>query len=160
MSPQNSSQQRSPLWMSIPILLLIYGTFGWIGSSSWQLQPNRFIILCFTSLLVDLIAVSPYRLLEILFAGIFGANIRSLLIVMACATLLVVVFTWLPIVYYATLMLAASLLMTMDLATRGWGRLQCFIGLMVCQTIGLGIGFGSNIDWVRTIKYLQSLPHS
>jgi hypothetical protein len=56
--------------------------------------------------------------------------------------------------------LAASLLMTMDLATRGWGRWQSFIGLTVCQIIGLGIGFGSNIDWVRTMKYLQSLPHS
>jgi hypothetical protein len=160
MSPQKSSWHRSPLWMSVPIVLLIYGTFGWIGSSSWQLQPSRFIILCLTSILVDLIAVSPYRLLEILFAGIFGANIRSLLIVMACATLLVVMFTWLPIVYYATLMLAASLLMTMDLATKGWGRWQSFIGLTVCQIIGLGIGFGSNIDWVRTMKYLQSLPHS
>jgi hypothetical protein len=146
--------------MSIPIMLLIYGTFGWIGSSSWQLQPSRLIILCLTSILVDFIAVSPYRLLEILFAGIFGANIRSLLIVMACSTLLVMMFTWLPIVYYAALMMAASLLMSMDLATKGWRRWQSFISLMVCQISGLGIGFGSNIDWVRTMKYLQSLPHS
>jgi hypothetical protein len=160
MSPQKSSQQRSPLWMSIPIVLLIYGTFGWIGSSSWQSQPSRLIILCLTTILIDLIAVSPYRLLEILFAGIFGANIRSLLIVMACSTLLVILFTWLPIVYYAALMLAANLLMSMDLATKGWVRWQSFICLLVCQTIGLGMGFGSNIDWVRTMKYLQSLPHS
>jgi hypothetical protein len=160
MSPQKSSQQRSPLWMSVPIVLLIYCTFGWIGASSWQLQPNRLAILCFTTIVVDLVAVSPYRLLEILFAGIFGANVRSLLIVMACATLMVVMFTWLPIVYYAALMLAASLLMSMDLATMGWGRWQACIGLMVCQIIGLGIGFGSNIDWLRVMKYLQSLPHS
>jgi hypothetical protein len=140
-------------------MLFIYGTFGWIGSSSWQTQPIRLIILCLITILVDLIAVSPYRLLEILFAGIFGANIRSLLIVMACATLLVVMFTWLPIVYYATLMLTASLSMTMDLATKGWGRWPSFFSLVLCQVIGLGIGFGSNIDWVRTMKYLQSIPH-
>jgi hypothetical protein len=160
MSPQKSSQQRSPLWVSIPIILLIYGTFGWIGSSSWQSQPSRFIILFLITILVDLIAVSPYRLLEILFAGVFGANIRSLLIVMACSTLIVVMFTWLPIVYYATLMLAASLLMSMDLAIKGWGRWPNFLTILAFQIIGLGIGFGSNIDWVRTMKYLQSLPHS
>jgi hypothetical protein len=160
MSQQKSSQQRSPLWMSIPIILIIYGTFGWIGSSSWQSQPSRLIILCFTTILVDLVAVSPYRLLETLFAGIFGANLRSLLIVMACSTLLVIMFTWLPVVYYAALMLAASLLMSMDLTTKGWGRWPKFFAILVCQMIGLGIGFGSNIDWVRTMKYLQSLPHS
>jgi hypothetical protein len=160
MSPQKSSQQRSPLWLSIPIVLLIYGTFGWIGSSNWQLQPIRFIILCLTTILVDLVAVSPYRLLEILFAGVFGANIRSLLIVMACSTLVVMLFTWLPIVYYAALMLSASLLMSMDLTTKGWSRGPNFFALLVCQLIGLGIGFGSNIDWMRTMKYLQSLPHS
>ena len=141
-------------------MLLIYGTFGWLNSASWQLQPSRLIILCLTTILVDLIAVSPYRLLEILFTGIFGANIRSLLVVMACSTLLVIMFTWLPIVYYAALMLVASLLMTMDLATKGWGRWQSFFSLLVCQISGLGIGFGSNIDWVKTLKYLQSLPHS
>jgi hypothetical protein len=141
-------------------MLLIYGTFGWISSSFWQLQPSRFLILCFITVLVDLVAVSPYRLLEILFAGVFGANVRSLLIVMACSTLLVVMFTWLPIIYYAALILAASLLMSMDLSTQGWGHWQKFIGLLVCQIIGLGIGFGSNIDWLRTMKYLQSLPHS
>jgi hypothetical protein len=160
MSPQKSSRQRSPLWLSLPIMLLIYGTFGWISSSFWQLQPSRFLILCFITVLVDLVAVSPYRLLEILFAGVFGANVRSLLIVMACSTLLVVMFTWLPIIYYAALILAASLLMSMDLSTQGWGHWQKFIGLLVCQIIGLGIGFGSNIDWLRTMKYLQSLPHS
>ncbi len=144
----------------MPIVLLIYCTFGWIGASSWRAQPSRLIILCFTTIIVDFIAVSPYRLLEILFAGVFGANIRSLLIVMACATLMVVMFTWLPVVYYAALMLAAGLLMSMDLATMGWGRLPSFIGLMTCQVIGLAVGFGSNIDWLRVMKYLQSLPHS
>jgi hypothetical protein len=160
MSPQKSSSPRSPLWLSISIVLLIYGTFGWIGSSSWQLQPSRLIILCLITILVDVIAVSPYRLLEIFFAGVFGANLRSLLIVMACSTLLVVLFTWLPIVYYATLMLAASLLMSMDLASLGWGRSPNFLALLVCQIIGLGIGFGSNIDWLHLYLYLQRLPHS
>jgi hypothetical protein len=160
MSPQKSSWLRSPLWISIPVILLIYGTFGWISSSAWQTQPSRLIILCITTILVDLIAVSPYRLLEILFTGLFGANMRSLLIVMACSTLAVILFTWLPIVYYAALMLAASLLMTMDLALFGWGRWPNFMALLLCQIVGLGVGFGSNIDWLRAMKYLQSLPHT
>jgi hypothetical protein len=160
MSPQKSSWLRSPLWISIPVILLIYGTFGWISSSAWQTQPSRLIMLCITTILVDLIAVSPYRLLEILFTGLFGANMRSLLIVMACSTLVVMLFTWLPIVYYAALMLAASLLMTMDLALFGWGRWPNFMALLLCQIVGLGVGFGSNIDWLRAMKYLQSLPHT
>jgi hypothetical protein len=160
MSPQKSSWLRSPLWISITVMLFIYGTFGWIASSAWQLQPNRIIILCVTSIMVDLVAVSPYRLLEILFTGLFAANIRSLLIVMACATLLVMLFTWLPIVYYAALILAASLLVTMDLAPLGWGHWPNFIALLLCQIVGLGVGFGSNIDWLRAMKYLQSLPHT
>jgi hypothetical protein len=159
MSPQQSSRQRSPLWISIPIVLIIYGTFGWLGAA-WQLQPNRLIILLLTTILVDLIAVSPYRLIEALFAGIFGANLRSLLVVMASTTLLVVLFTWLPIVYYVALMFAAALLLSMDFYARGWNRWLNFSGLLVCQMVGLGIGFGSNIDWLKAVKYLQSLPHS
>lgn len=159
MSPPQSSRQRSPLWVSIPIVLIIYGTFGWLGSA-WNVQSNRLIILFLTTILVDLIAVSPYRLLETLFTGIFGANLRSLLVVMACSTLLVVLFTWLPIVYYVTLMLAAALLLSMDFYARGWPSWLTFSGLLVCQMVGLGIGFGSNIDWLKVVKYLQSLPHS
>jgi hypothetical protein len=159
MSPQQSFRQRSPLWVSIPIVLFIHGTFGWLGSA-WHLQPNRLVILLLTTVLVDLVAVSPYRLLEILFAGVFGANLRSLLVVMACSTLLVVLFTWLPIVYYAALMLIAALLLSMDFYARGWSRWLNFSGLLVCQMVGLGIGFGSNIDWLKAVKYLQSLPHS
>jgi hypothetical protein len=159
MSPQKSSQQVSPLWISIPVIMLVYGTFGWLGGGTWQLQPSRLIILLLTTLLIDLIAVSPYRLLEIFFAGVFGANLRSLLVVMACSTLIVVLFTWLPIVYYATLILVTALLLRMDLYARGWGRWLSFSALIVCQMAGLGIGFGSNIDWLRVLKYLQSLPH-
>jgi hypothetical protein len=118
------------------------------------------MMLLFITILVDLIAVSPYRLLETFFAGIFGANLRSLLVVMACSTLLVVLFTWLPIVYYAALILAAALLLSMDFYARGWSRWLNFSGLLVCQMVGLGIGFGSNIDWLKAVKYLQSLPHS
>jgi hypothetical protein len=153
------SPQKSSLWISIPVILVVYGTFGWLGIS-WQNQPSRLIILSLTTILIDLIAVSPYRLLEILFAGIFGANLRSLVIVMACSTLLVVLFTWLPIVYYAALMLASTLLLCMDLYERGWGRQASFFALLVCQMVGLGIGFGSSFDWLRIMKYLQSLPHS
>jgi hypothetical protein len=152
-------KQHSPLWFSLSALLLVYATFGWL-SKTWEIQPNRLVVLALTSILVNMVAVSPYDLLETILNGIFGANIRSLFVLMACSTLLVVMFTWLPIVYYALLMLVSSLLLSMDLYGLGWGRGWKFVTLVICQMIGLGIGFGCNIFWLRAMEYWQHLKPS
>jgi hypothetical protein len=152
-------KKTSPLWLSIPALLMVYAAFGWLGTT-WQAQPNKIVILALTTILIDLIAVSPYRLVETLLSGIFGANVRSLFLLMACSTLLIVIFTWLPIVYYALLILVASLLASMDFYGLGWGRGLNFMTLAICQMLGLGIGFGCNIYWWRAVEYWQHLHPS
>jgi hypothetical protein len=150
------AKQTSPLWLSLPALLLVYATFGWL-IKAWEVPPNRLVIFAGTTMLVNLMAISPYRLVETLLNGIFGANVRALFVLMASATLVVVMFTWLPIVYYAVLLLVATLLLSMDLQGMGWAKGWNFVTIVICQIVGLGIGFGCNIFWWRAFQYWQHL---
>ena len=136
------------------MLLSVYAAIGWLVQS-WRLAYNSLVLLLGITLLVNLVAIFPYRLLEVLLTGVFGANLRSLFVVMATATLAVVIITWLPIIYYVLLLLVATLLLSLNFYELAYNHWQSFLLLMVCQMVGLGIGLVGNIYWWRGVEYLQ-----
>lgn len=150
----SQSQRRTNLLLSITLLVVLYGAFGWLVKS-WQVPPKWLIMLAVTTLVVDIIAVYPYRLIEIFFTGIFGVDWRSLILVAGMATMMVVIIAWLPIVYYVLLMLTATLLLRLDFYELKYSQLQSFLLLIVCQMGGLGLGLVGNIYWWRGVEYLR-----
>jgi hypothetical protein len=150
----SQSQRKPQILFSLAMLLLVYGAFGWL-IKSWQVSSKGVIMFALITVVVDFIAVNPFRLLEIFFTGIFGVDVRSLFLVMASATMLVVLVTWLPIVYYIFLMLIAALLPSLDFYELQYNRIKSFLLLLVCQMGGLGLGLVGNIYWWRGVEYLR-----
>jgi hypothetical protein len=150
----SQSQRKPPILFSLTMLLLVYAAFGWL-IKSWAVSSRWAIIFALMTVVVNLIAVNPFRLLEIFFTGIFGVDVRSLFLVMASATMLVVFVTWLPIVYYVCLMLVAALLPSLDFYELQYSRIKSFLLLLVCQMGGLGLGLVGNIYWWRGVEYLR-----
>lgn len=148
------TQSRSHLLFSIFMLFSVFAAMGWMVQT-WQVYRNGLLWLLGITLLVNIIAVFPYRLMEIFLTGIFGASFKSLLVVMATATLIVVMIAWLPIVYYVLLILIATLLLSLDFYELEYNHWQSFLLLVVCQMMGLGIGLVGNIYWWRGVEYLQ-----
>jgi hypothetical protein len=136
------------------MLSSVFAAMGWMVQT-WHVSRNGLLWLLALTLLVNTVAVFPYRLVEILLTGIFGASFRSLIVVMATATLAVVIITWLPIVYYVLLILMATSLLSLDFYELEYKPWQSFLLLVVCQMVGLGIGLVGNIYWWRGVEYLQ-----
>jgi hypothetical protein len=150
----SSNQSRSHLLFSIFMLSSVFAAMGWMVQT-WNVSRNGLLWLLALTLLVNIVAVFPYRLVEILLTGIFGASFRSLLVVMGTATLAVVIIAWLPIVYYVLLILIATLLLRLDFYELEYNHWQSLLLLVVCQMMGLGIGWVGNIYWWRGVEYLQ-----
>ncbi len=148
------TQSRSHLLFSIFMLLSVFAAIGWM-IQTWHVALSGLLWLLFVMLLVNIMAVFSYRLVEILLTGIFGASFKSLLVVMATATLTVMIIAWLPIVYYVLLILCATLLLRLDFYELEYNHWQSFLLLVVCQMMGLGIGLVGNIYWWRGVEYLQ-----
>jgi hypothetical protein len=147
-------QPRSQILLSLPLLLLVYAALGWLVKD-WHVSGDKLVLLLLITFVVDVIAIYPYQLLEIFFVGVFGADWRSLFLVMATATLMVAIIAWLPIVYYVLLVLTATLLLSLDFYELQYNRWQSFLLLIVCQMVGLGLGLVGNIYWWRGVEYLQ-----
>jgi hypothetical protein len=145
---------RSQILLSLPLLLVVYAALGWLVKD-WHVSRDSLLLLLLVTFVVDIMAIYPYQLLEIFFTGVFGADWKSLFLVMATATLLVMIITWLPIVYYVLLMLTATLLLSLDFHELQYNHWQSFLLLVVCQMVGLGLGLVGNIYWWRGIEYLQ-----
>jgi hypothetical protein len=148
------TQSRPHLLFSIFMLLAVFAAMGWMAQT-WYAARNGLLWLLVITLLVDVVAVFFYQLVEILLTGIFGASFKSLLVVMATATLTVMIVAWLPIVYYVLLILVATLLLSLDFYELEYNHWQSFLLLLVCQMMGLGIGLVGNIYWWRGVEYLQ-----
>jgi hypothetical protein len=149
-------RSKSPLRLSGALLVLSYAIFGWL-SVTWRL-PTPWVILVTMTVLANLIAIYFDRAMDTLLQGMFGANVRSLFCVMGLATFLVIILTKLPIFSYVLLIFATALLMSMDLHERYMSRITNFFLLIICQILGWGLGFGSNIFWWRAVHYWQHLP--
>jgi hypothetical protein len=148
------TQSRSHLLVSFFILLSVFAAMSWMAQT-WYVARHGLLWLFVITLLVDIVAVFPYRLVETLLIGVFGASFRSLLVVMAMATMTVMIVAWLPIIYYVSLILFATLLLSLDFHELEYNQWQSFLLLVVCQMVGLGIGLVSNIYWWRGVEYLQ-----
>jgi hypothetical protein len=147
-------QPRSQILLSLPMLLTVYASLGWLVED-WHVSRNSLLLLLLVTLIVNIIAIYPYQLIEVFFVGVFGADSRSLFLVLAAATLMVAIITWLPIVYYVLLILIATMLLSLDFYELQYNHWQSFLLLMVCQMVGLGLGLVGNIYWWRGLEYLQ-----
>jgi hypothetical protein len=78
---------------------------------------------------------------------------------MGLVTFLVIILTKLPIFAYSLLVLATALLLSIDLHEFSISRLSNFTMLLICQSFGLGLGFGGHALWWRLVQYWQHIYH-
>jgi hypothetical protein len=148
-------RSKSPLWLSGALLILTYAIFGWL-SVTWSL-PYRWIMLITITLFSNVLATHFDQAVDTLIQGMFGATASSLFCVMGLATFLVIILTKLPIFTLVLLILATALFWSIDLNELNVSRSYNFLLLVICQMLGLGLGFGSNIFWWRAVYYWQHL---
>jgi hypothetical protein len=148
------TKPRTHLIFSILMLFSVFAAMGWL-LQAWQATGNILLLLVVVTVTVNIVAVFFHQLMEVLLTGIFGANFKSLFVVMATTTLVVTIAAFLPIAYYVLLILMATLLLRLDFYELDYNRWQSFLLLTVCQMMGLGIGLVGNIYWWRVVQYLQ-----
>jgi hypothetical protein len=161
---------RTQVLLSVPLTLVVFGAIGWLArdmgwlaiyqdigtlAQTWQTYRHPALFLLTAILAIDLLCLYPYRLLETFLTGVFGGNIRALTVVMASAVFLVVIVTWLRIIYYILLLLTATLLLRLDLHELRYSRWQSFGLILICQTAGLGLGWMGNVLLWRGLEYWQ-----
>ncbi|NEP16200.1 MAG: hypothetical protein F6J97_04765 [Leptolyngbya sp. SIO4C1] len=127
-------------WISSLLLLLCYVAFGAFlqhrGSAEvvWLLAAAHAVI----EAAVLSIAWKPIRNLMLLgFQSDVGYSVMAL----ALASLAVVVVVWIQIFAYFLAMLAAALLLRVDLLTRNLGNLLAFLILALVSLAGLGLSW-------------------
>jgi hypothetical protein len=146
-------RSKSHLWLSGAFLILTYAIFGWL-SPNWHL-PSRWVILGVVTIIANIVATNFDRAMNTLLKGMFGASVWSLICLMGLVTFLVVILTKLPIFMYFSLILATSLLVSMDLHELSISRFSNFTTLLICQSFGWGLGFGGYSLWWRSFQYWQ-----
>ncbi|MEM9908534.1 MAG: hypothetical protein AAF921_26330 [Cyanobacteria bacterium P01_D01_bin.44] len=134
-------------WLSSLLLLLSYLGFG--ALLHHHSSPELIWMLAISHALIESaflsVAWKPVRNVFLMgFKSDMGYSIMALLL----ASLAVVIVVWIQIFAYFLVMLAASLLLRVDLLTRDIGNLMSFLTLVLISVAGLALSWIPH--WVLT----------
>jgi hypothetical protein len=135
-------------WLASVLLILAFLVFGeYLGTQSSQLLWLLAATHAITEAALLTIAWKPLRNLFLLgFQSDVGNSIMAIL----GALVAVAVFAWIYIFAYFLLMLAASLLVRIELVTRGVHKGLAFLLMSALSLLGLALGWGLVLltDWL------------
>jgi hypothetical protein len=133
--------------ISLVLTLLTYGVFGWTCGVS----HNDWLRGGFLVLLITLLLIAPIRFLQICFSSWLASDARAFISIIILSFLCVVVLTWLEVFAQFFVLLAAGILVRLDLQTAGFGEWQAFFSLagMCLASFALGVFF--NYLWLQTV---------
>ena len=143
---------RSGPWLSMLLLLLANIAFGLflrdLDSSRWVWSIAIAYVL-FECSVISVFWTPFHRMAIISFKSDVGYALSALL----GASLVVVLAAWINISSHFLLMLAAALLVRIDLFTRRIGTRASFVVLLTISLIGLAL------SWLAPGLYVAALPH-
>ncbi len=145
-------------WLSLSILILAYGTFGWTYASwavkfidqgkllYWIVEKDIFTILIyglgsFWVLIVALAFTAPIALMTISIGSWFNSDARAFMSIILGAMAFALIVQWLDLFSRFFVLLASAILVRIDLRTAG---LSMWISLLIIGCFCL-LGFGGGI---------------
>ncbi|NEQ33171.1 MAG: hypothetical protein F6K04_19600 [Leptolyngbya sp. SIO4C5] len=123
-------------WLSFILLFLIYATFGWF-LRTWEASHLSWILTAaFLVIKAGILTIlwKPSR--EFVLLG-FQSDMGYFVMVMVLASLFVAALVWLQVFAYILMMIAAGLLVRVDLLTRSVNDVLAFITLLAIPALGL-----------------------
>jgi hypothetical protein len=152
--------QKFP-WLSLSLLLLTYGVFGWIVAQSltlwsfalieqgktwgWFLEEDTasgiiYLLEIAAILLISLALTMPITLLTIFFGTWLKSDTSTMLSILGWSFLFVIVVRWISTFIRFLVLFAAAVLLRLDLQEAGYNKWQTFFVLIVACFFGFGSG--------------------
>lgn len=132
-------------WVSLSLLLLSYGVFGWLLSAtdrSWLLWLMGAIF----TLVIAISLIEPLAVIQTFYTAWLKSDARAFISVIIGAFIAVVIIRWLDFFLRLLVLLSAATLARLDLQTAGYGKWQAFGVLVIVSLSGFGLGlFGHQL---------------
>lgn len=128
-------------WASLGILLLAHGLFGLILAN--EDTPTWLVVV--SIILIFLVAeglASPWSILRAFFFRWLNSDFRAFITVVIGTLLGVFVLTWIHIFIHELVLIAAGILVRLDLQNYNFNKYQDFAIILITSLVGFGIGFG------------------
>lgn len=142
-------------WTSIGMMILSYGVFGWLMSASltspWLSWFGAFYIM----IVIAVLTLMPLQNLQKKLNYWLESKLRSLITLVLGVFAVVVIFSWLEVFIRILVLMAAALLVRIDLIAQGLSKGQIFLVLI---TFGLGsYGLGVLIhEQFAIVQYIET----
>jgi ABC-type multidrug transport system fused ATPase/permease subunit len=137
--------------------MLTYGTFGWTIASNADTLPQlskladgpRWGVLALWMMVLGAIATYPTKSVQVGFTNLFSPNVRALMLILGISLIGVIMLTWTAIFVDSIVLMAAALLLSLDLKLAGWSKLQRLFAILLSQLGGFYLGIGIHEMWVH-----------
>ncbi|NEP01712.1 MAG: hypothetical protein F6K58_24265 [Symploca sp. SIO2E9] len=126
-------------WISIVLLLLTHGIFGWLifaDESSWLL----WLVIAVCILLVAFVLASPIKLFKNLVASWLKSDNRASITTIIGSFIVVLILCWIHIFIRFLVLLSAAALVRLDLQTEDYNGWQTFGILAIFSLSGFFLG--------------------
>ncbi|NJL85722.1 MAG: hypothetical protein HC886_06660 [Leptolyngbyaceae cyanobacterium SM1_1_3] len=130
------TQLTQRFWLSFALLFSIYATFGWF-LHLWQVsQLTWALVIIFVVLKAGVLTVLWKSTREFVLLG-FQSDMGYLIMVLLLASLFVTALVWLQVFAYILMIVAAGLLVRVDLLTQSIDDVIAFATLLIIPLLAL-----------------------
>jgi hypothetical protein len=127
-------------WISLLLILLTYGSLGWTVSQI-PLATYQWVLISIAILFLVALLTQSWRAIAKYSNFIFRSNTRSFAIAIFGAFLIFLMSAWFRVFLDTLLVVAATILMRIDLQTAGLreGKIFLLVSFLSCLGFSLGV---------------------
>lgn len=141
-------------WASIGMMMLTYGVFGWIMSASPLTPWLAWLGMGYIMIVITGLTLLPLRNFQKKLDHWFESKFRSIFTLICGAFLMAIVFSWLEVFLRVLLLIAAALLVRIDLISKGLskGQVFCVLGIFALGSYSLGVLIHEQLAIVKHVE--------
>jgi len=145
---------RKLSWVSIGMMVLTYGVFGWLMSASLVSPWLPWLGACYITIVITGLTLVPLRNWRTKIDYWLQSKLRSLISLIGGAFSMVIIFSWLDLSIRILVLIAAALLVRIDLVSQGLSKKQSFyfLGIFAWGSYGLGVLIHEQLAIIRSIE--------
>lgn len=132
-------------WLSFLILLIAYMTFGWFLKSEQASQLSWILSVTFAFTQASILTLLWRPAREFALLG-FQSDAGYFVMVLCLASLAVAALAWVQVFVYFLVMVAAALLVRVDLLAMEFGNVLSFLALSIIPILGLALSWMLNLS--------------
>lgn len=141
-------------WISIGMMVLTYGVFGWLMSASFVSPWLPWLGACYITIVIIVLTLVPLRNFRTKLDYWLQSKLRSLISLIGGAFAMVIIFSWLELFIRILVLMAAAFLVRIDLISQGFSRNQtfCFLGTCALGSYSLGVLIHEQLEIIKGIE--------